>query len=597
AAAPLSARAEESEAPLPPVSTQTTALTTENAELFLPESYEQYLPLENPAYMSMSDSYIAVADGQTLYLYDRANARYSTYEVPLKQENDKITKVQFSDDGRLFFSAGGLFYEYSFETGEATEHEAATCSTFLVVGNSLYTVRSSEGVVFLNYYSLSDISRDGETRLTFWESYITPRLSYQNEQLYVVRENSLLRTFDVSTPGKAIALKLSQLDETYGDAQIAGFQFACAYGDYLYYTVNGNAQSTNGLYRTDFAGHAERLISGNGFSAIETYNGKLYCIRGASVVGLTVTDSGVTYSGYEIASASSSVNRLSGATDSVRAGNLLVTADSANNRVSIYDFTSKNYTIIDCDFSPVHVATDGSTLAVASETDIYVSYPDNKGVFTTDLEEVDISTGISGTVVSGLTCIFGNVYYVLNSDLFGVVGGENIRSAQIGEAVAGITSDLYGTIYVSTSTGNVYSYSEADFIKDNKAGTLLPYRFPAGHSSLRADFEGNLYCISGDNLYKNGELFATLSREFVYEPSKSAELCSFALGFENSEVYFLFGDFVVKSKADALDIPTLDKIKVQNAANVCFADHAPTDLFADIPANAVAIQTDLHLLK
>lgn len=597
AAAPLCARAEDNGQTLPPSAEETTALTTENAELFLPDSYEQYLPLERPSYMAMSEHYTAVADGQTLYLYDKASGRYSDYAAPLRQENDRITKVQFSDDERLFFSAGGLFYEYSFETGEATEHAAATSSTFLVVDESLYTVRSSEGNVFLNHYFLSDISRDGEVRLASWESNITPRLSYQNGQLYVVRENSLLRTYDVTTAGTATPLKLTQLDETYGDAQIAGFQFACAFGDHLYYTVYGNAQSTNGLYRTDFAGHAERLIEGNGFSAINAYDGKLYCIRGASVLGLTVTEDGVTYSGYEIASASSSVNRLSGARDTVRAGNLLVTADSANDRVSVYDFAEKSYTVIDCDFSPVRVATDGSTLAVASDTGIYVSYPDDKGRFTADLEEVSISTGISGTVVSGLTCVFGNVYYVLNSDLFGVIGGESIRSAQVGEAITGITSDLYGTIYVSTPSGAVYAYTEEEFVANDRAGKKLPYRLPAEHGSLRADFEGNLYCIAGDDLYKNGELFASVSRGFVYERSVNAALCSFALGFEDNAVYFLFGDFIVKSKADALEIPTLDHIKVQGADEACFSDHDPSGLFADIPAQAVAIQTDLTLLK
>lgn len=595
AAAPLSARADEEPLPEEP---EQTVLSTENAELFLPETYEQYLPLVSPSYMAMSNSYIAVADGQALYLYNKTEHKYTTYDAPLKEESDRITKVQFSDDGRLFFSAGGLFYEYSFETNEAREHEAATCSTFLVVGSSLYTVRSSEGTVYLNHYYLSDISRDGETRLTDWNSYIVPRLSYQDGKLYIVRENSYVRIYDVSTPDKVqIIGNPADLDKTYNGAQIVGFQFACAYGDYLYYTVNGEAQSVNGLYRTDFTGNAELLFKGSGFSAINSYDGNLYCIRGSSVLGLSVGDGAVTYSGYEIAASSASVNRLSGATDTVRAGNLLVTADSANSRVSVYDFSTQSYTIIDCDFTPLLVATDGGTIAVASESSIYVSYPDEKGHFSAELTEVSVSTGISGTTVRGLTCIFGNVYYVLNSDLFGVVGGENIRSARLDESVTGITSDLYGSIYVSTTSGSVYAYSEADFLENDKAGVKLPYRFPEGHRSLRADFEGNLYCIVGDGLYKNGELFATVSRGFVYERSQSASLCSFALGFEDSSVYFLFGDFTVKTKGDALDIPTLDKIAVQGAAEACFSDHEPTDLLVDVPEYVIGIQTDLAGLK
>ena len=49
--APLFARAETEE---PPAAQTVTALDRSNAELFLPASYEQYLPLENPSYMAMN---------------------------------------------------------------------------------------------------------------------------------------------------------------------------------------------------------------------------------------------------------------------------------------------------------------------------------------------------------------------------------------------------------------------------------------------------------------------------------------------------------------------------------------------------------------
>ena len=39
--------------------------------LFLPGSYEEYLPLELPSDAAMSEEYIAAADGNTLYLFDR----------------------------------------------------------------------------------------------------------------------------------------------------------------------------------------------------------------------------------------------------------------------------------------------------------------------------------------------------------------------------------------------------------------------------------------------------------------------------------------------------------------------------------------------
>ena len=52
-------------------------ITKENSELFLPTSYEQYLPLQDPSYMALSERHIAVADGTLMYVYDRENGAYT----------------------------------------------------------------------------------------------------------------------------------------------------------------------------------------------------------------------------------------------------------------------------------------------------------------------------------------------------------------------------------------------------------------------------------------------------------------------------------------------------------------------------------------
>ena len=61
-----SASADESAVRVSPV-----AMTTDNASLFLPASYEEYLPLENPSDVAFSENYIAIADGMNLYVYAR----------------------------------------------------------------------------------------------------------------------------------------------------------------------------------------------------------------------------------------------------------------------------------------------------------------------------------------------------------------------------------------------------------------------------------------------------------------------------------------------------------------------------------------------
>ena len=87
------------------------ALGTDDAELFLPTSYEQYLPLKAPSDVALSGGYVAVADGDTLYVYDRAAQKYASVTV---DEGRTISKIGLTEGGRLFVSDTGIgngFYE------------------------------------------------------------------------------------------------------------------------------------------------------------------------------------------------------------------------------------------------------------------------------------------------------------------------------------------------------------------------------------------------------------------------------------------------------------------------------------------------------
>ena len=171
--APLFARAETEE---PPAAQTVTALDRSNAELFLPASYEQYLPLENPSYMAMNESCIAISDGTKLYLYDKSEGSYSVYQTRLPN-NATVEKIQLTDDGRCFFSAGGLFYEYFRTENTASEITDVACATFHVEGDFLYTVRMSENRVSLIQYSLDNLTREGEYTINTVASPIRPKLT------------------------------------------------------------------------------------------------------------------------------------------------------------------------------------------------------------------------------------------------------------------------------------------------------------------------------------------------------------------------------------------------------------------------------------
>ena len=58
------------------VRVSSVALTTDNASLFLPASYEEYLPLTEPKSIAINENYIAIADGVYIYVFDRVENRY-----------------------------------------------------------------------------------------------------------------------------------------------------------------------------------------------------------------------------------------------------------------------------------------------------------------------------------------------------------------------------------------------------------------------------------------------------------------------------------------------------------------------------------------
>lgn len=553
-------------------------LTTANAQLILPDSYEQYLPLSNPSHIAMSEEHIAVADGSTLYLYDRAEGTYTLYAHTTGQDDTPttISELQFTEDGQLYFTdqSTGL---YLFGDGSAIPQNLS-CSTFLIEGETLYYATSvTTGTVSFYYVPLAAIGNAEKARVLLDQfTGSEPHFAYENGTLHCMINNNFRYSYDTTTH-KQVNGAGSFLNNSV--TQIAGLRYVCALGKELYYS------SADGLYRTDEDGNAELILAGSGFSTLTAYQNTLYCVKGSSIVGIDVTGGTASYTGYEIAAASSSVNRLSGAVDVVRAGELVVTADAGNRRVCVYRIDTDTYSEYPCTFTPSLVATDGETIVAADGSAIYkLSY--------SETEFVEIESAVN---VAGLACVYGNIYYVTSNGILGQVGGSPAFRSY---GIAGLAQDLYGTLYIAYENGSVYSFTESEFAAAG-GGTQLGFTLPQNYSSFRADFEGNLYCLEGNTLYKNGETFAQIDGgDFVWQQDESdAPPVSFALGFEDSEVYFCFGNYVVRSDADALEIPTLNAISAGDIPATLGVTHASDRLLVSIPSGTVGILTDLAELK
>lgn len=569
------------------VRVSSVALTTDNASLFLPASYEEYLPLIEPASVAINADYITIADGIYIYVFDRGENQYQRYE-----HGNNIAKLQFADDGSLYFSDSALtLYRLKLEDSTLTADSKERIdidvgvSTFSIAKDKLYIVSSSPDLShsLLSVYSLSD-TQQKETIEEELPSEI--RFTCSDGFLYCATTDSIgglytIYVYSADHPVNPSTYHLKQPENAGAITSLYSFDGV------LYFTTASGMYSANLDTAT-----VSTLINQAGCRALTSYNGHLYLAVNSSVREITVAGDSAAFTSYEITSASDSENRLSGATDMARAGNLLVTADADNSRVSVYNFQTQSYSAIPCAEAPSIVATDGETIAYAAGTNIYTcAYGDTQ--FTQAVLDSALLQDISG-----LACVYGTVYYVTENGMRGSVGGTMVSSTG---APTGLATDLYGNLYVTYSGGTeARKFTEAEFTAAGAEGTGTGVTVPGGATSLEADYQGNLYYLSGGVLYRNGERFTTVSgSDFIWTQDGSAQnAVSFALGFEDDEVYFNFGNYLVKSNAGTLaDIPTLSEIAVGGARDETFAHHAEDRLLVTVPAGTVGISTDLTALR
>lgn len=567
--------------------TEQVALTAENSSLFLPASHEQYLELEAPSDAAFTDDYIAIADGKTLYLYARSEGgSYVAYEAT--GENATITKIQFVGT-TLYFTVRGTynsFWQYDCTTHTAVQIPSLNCSTFLIVNDMLYTAVISGSQTTLACRSLTDLQSEG-TYLGTLTTGTEPWLAYADGTLYCTVSDQIYYPGPDGVYTDELSYYIS--NDTTINRHIASL---CSDGTYLYFS------SAAGLFRRKPGSEAVPVLLSDAsefcrVSALRYYNGTFHCIRDASVREIRITQDIAEYTDYEIAAASDSVNRLNDAADIARAGNLVVTADAGNDRISVYNSADDSFSTLPCENEPELVATDGEIIAYSAGTQVYTcNFASGETTFS--------SAQLTGTEVVGLSVLYGSTYYVKGNGTRGVVGGISVETST---SPKGMTADLYGNLYLFYASGAVRTYSEEEFLSQGM-GADTGIQLPSDATMLRADLDGNLYCLSDGALLRNGTIYAVIDgSDFVYG-TDTAHPISYALGFEDDQVYFVFGNYVVTthgSTADAAgalsEIPTLSEIPVGDATEQIFSLHTQEGILVDIAQRAVGISIDLAALR
>lgn len=561
------------------------------AELFLPADYEQYLPLESPSDAAMNDAYIVVADGSGLYVYDREARTYTYYEHSPYGGKRNITKVGFTPDGRLFFSDQDTqLYLYDFENKTARIQLGIPCSTFVIDGDTLYTTAVSNGLTTFLAFPHKGAGLSYDRRIVIGDlntpTSITPHMFVQNGILYCA----------INYQVHAYVQNGASYDHTVkflaGDQPVQDLTSVAVFGENIYYTVNNVMIDTNdGLYVTslkDENSGPKQLLEGDGFNALFTYGEKLYTIKGPTVREIETDGATAHYTGYEIAAHSDSVNRISHARETVRAKDLIVTADCGNERVSVYNTKTQRFSILDTGTAAC-VATDGEVIAVGVDTQVLLY---RYG------EETPYYIHQTANAVVGVSVIFGRCYYV-TAHYYGVAEENAVEFTRSNSPVA-LTNDVFGNLYVADAQHRVLKYTEAQFLdRTVEDGEVLSisWRLPDDFRSLRADYDGTLYYLSGGALFANGERLSGLdAADCVYYGNTKPEIVSFALGFEDNALFLQYGSFLART--EAVPFPTLSSIAATDVYGEIFsAPDSETLSPVDVSAGTTGIRVDAGKLE
>lgn len=574
---------------------------TETWELFLPSSSEQFLPLTSPNDVAISDDYIAVADGNVIYVYDRAAGRYNSYTGTA---GDTYSSLCFYGEFLLFVPNGSSAFSIRYIDCSAAESgvytstntlndqntEAVTCTQFILNGDTLYYARFLGNTV--NVYSGTISSAGGSlaantsgTALggeTLSDISINPYFSNYGGTTYLSAQKT------VYTVGTSVTTAFTT------DNDVSSFAIT---GTDLYYTSSDSARP---LYKKTLSGQQndERLQAFSNISSIFPYNGALYfSVTGSNPAVRQFSLETEGYTGYEIAQYSSGERRLGRNADSLSLyGGRLVIADPANARVLLADTMTQ-------EVRPVAVeGFSGSFSVTAGEEDFLVTDGSSVALYGYDEQRV-LSldyTSFNGTVVDG-TYSYGSYYLVSSTGATYRLTEEGIgANGQLSSAPTAIAADINGDIWVlSASSGTAYRYTEENFLSQNGATEADPVLFGTGTLDILVDYEGTVYGLTEGSVLVGG---ATDTRQLGLSSYVSyaddAAAVAFAFGFATDEAYILTdAGFLVQWNGGIASLDTIDENGAYSALTGALTDKnggadAYGDLLVTISADAVLVSLD-----
>ena len=558
--------------------------------LIAPQTYEEYLQLNAPSCSAVCENYTAIADGNTIYVFDRDENLYKTYVHGTGVSQDQVKTMQFYNGNTLYFAdnaTGDNLYKLNAETLDvATEIEDIACGTFLIAGEDLYFTNSS-GSLFAT--TLQDAENEQPKTSLLWNDVSS--LAYYNDELYFVRSDFYLHKINprnVETPDaqKTLFATLSQVSSmTISEGVLAYTTVSGAFQTYSLADVTESGL----LFRTENEGYTSVYPFGNSVFVTQTDAGIL------KEYSLTQK----TFSGYEISSNSSASHRLNQATDLTLYKNELFIADNGNKRLSIYDNATDTLnasfplsapaTFIVADNENVFTASQAETLVYAKTGETLARFDTYNGAIV----------GIANVYGTCYVATENNYVYAIAKDELGAWQRMEVKKTSTHPPQL-LTADAYGNLYIK-SGANAYVFTETEFMQADGNGSKLLDSLPTDTVKLSIDYDGNLYALA-DGVYKyekqaDGAFSKTaidVSERFVYGDKPT--LTSLAFGIEQNATYLLCnGNYVTRT--DKLQLPTVTNIPVENADESIFAETEANFEIVKIKTNALLVAFDVEKLK
>lgn len=551
-------------------------------ELLTPSSYEEYLSLENPSSTAVTDEYTAIADGKVIYLYDRATGNYRQYE-----HGQSVTKLQFSDMDTLYFLDGGIqMYSLDPETLTATNLHFA-CNNFFISGDDLFfTIISSEA---------SGEDGDGGAKIYQTDLYApsipqtpivkslsaSPTITVWNGDLYYTNAGQYIHKTPIDNPSPlkdfllASTSHISSISVTEGILSYTTFE-----GTFFTYSLPLVNEESLLFKDTD------------GYTTVSAHGGHFYVIRKNNQSGkyggvrqFSLADNAFT--GYEICAHSSSENRIDGGTAIHLDDETLYIADDLNDRISVYDVSTKSFqTPLPSALSAKYLTANNGKVLVANESQAILY--DGDSVYSYDFTEHLVGTA----------SVYGKFYFITENNHCYVLSQTDGAWQLTGVAkppkyTTHLTSDAYGYLY--TAHGNdVYRFTEEEFLSPTSEGEKYRTDLPDRTSKLLVDYAGEVYALQDKTVVKLGKTDSyDFSTSLVYTSENTP--VSFAFGIKENQAYVLYKENYI-AVTEKLNLPTVKTIPVGGVDKKIFAPESAEFSVVQTKPNALVVSFAIERL-